>query len=428
MASLERLSKHKELLVRILVIVIVHWMFICNFSLSFFAVICSSFQTAAPETLAPFVNQLSNQLLPYLTPRDPVDPLSAEKRYVAPPGILNLTTTERTPVDWFLNIIYSPFVNAAFVNDLITGLLSEDGAIRFSADAFGTLGKLTLPTDFANVTVTFVGLSAFGLNSFTDVGERTFYGNYTFGAPFRLEYIYTEVDLIIEILPLSSNTIEFDSQEVIVENVRLSFNATDINGFFSMFLAIVTDELALVPPTALFGSAPFDCLFPTFDWLEITQLETIKSVSTPILSNFSSAGTARLANGWEEALWLKYEDSIYLAMPNIMQETIRPLVNTNFLEPQLMSANFSNCPGVVIPEGSVAETSTPEYGSSANNANGFIPGGKKDPPYGSVAGNVNGYSYGEVSDSLLRWDPLARLTMPSIIPRASFFRKQTDRT
>ena len=360
--------------------------------LPLFLVLCSELETGTPEAFNPFVKQLSDPLLPFLAPRSPVDPLSAERNYNAPDGILDLTTQERTPVDWFLGILSSPFLDNIFINELVAALLDDEGKAVILAEAFGDGGPAQLDLDFADVNVTFVAANIFGLDSFTFFGEREFYGKYTFGAPFRLEFVYTEIDLVVDILPKDSDGIDFAEPVVITENITVTSNATGVEGFFALFLAIKTDELAKLPPLTF----DLDCLLPTFDGLEVTQLQTTMNLSDPMLSGFSSPGTGRLAQGWTDSFWLKYEDSLMLAMPNIMQEVFRPLLNTEALIPLVDSADECNCAATHSGENSINCV-----GEKIQNGNGGYPN------YGQAVGNVMEYSngYGQTLDNVLGFSP-----------------------
>ena len=381
------------------------------FSLRALLAICSQLEEETPNGLTSIVRTLSDPILSSLTPSDPVTPLTAENSYMAPNGILALTAEEHTPVDWFLEFLRSPSLDNVAINNIIAGLLDDDGKFVVSPALLGEGRRQQYGFGFADIDVTFVAARVFGLDSFTLFGEHQLYGKYTFGAPFRLEYIYAEVDLVFNMQEKNTDTIVFAKPEIVTENVTLSFNATDVKGLFSAFLASFGNRLAKLPPQTF----DLDCLLPTFDRLELTQLETTQFISNPVLTGFSSRGTARLAQGWVDALWLQYEGSLLRALPRFIQEIVRPFVNAEVLTPMLRLSNAGNCEaiahGTVGSDGDLgfeeAEAGTHDYGQAVDNVNDFASGNDGNPGYEHAVDNINGFrpGYGQAVDNIIGFRP-----------------------
>ena len=357
-----------------------------------FSAICSQVEEGAPAVFTDQVQELSGLLLPFLTPRPPPDPLSGENNYTAPDGILDLYTPDRTPADWFRDLITSPFLDAQTVIDFLPLFGIQDGQFSIPAETFGG-DPIPFDIGFADINITFTGADVFGMDSFTLFGPPEPFGMYTIGYPYKLAYVATDIHLKLDIRPQDTDTVLFDPEDVITENVTVTYNATDIDGYIGIFIAIIIDEIAKLPPNTFDP----DCLFPTFDRFEMTVLNVTKGVSDPQLTGFSSAGTGRLAQRWEDALWLKYEDSLLLGMPNIMQEVFRPLLNTEFINAE--NVDPSNC--AAIADGTVGSTgdggfgaAEDAYGQAVDNVNDFGSGSSGIPNYGQAVDNVNDFGSG----------------------------------
>lgn len=294
-----------------------------------FAVICNAVNDTS--FLTNLINQVSVPLRDNLPPRDPVNPLSVEESFNSSEVLLDFTGSQTSPVDFFATIITGPILNPTFVvSNIISGLLNNDSAVVLDGGALGLGNALTFETDFAVINATLGDISIFGLDSLSELGERVVLGNYTLGSSFKFDQISIVADLDLEIVPQNNEDalIGFNS-EPILETVQLSWSTSHFAGNFSLFIALVVDDFAVVPPASLLGDpgSVLPCLLASLAGLQLPQLEFTFDFVNPIITGFSSSGTAWLARGFTEALFLMFGPSITLAMPGISQNEFLPLLN-----------------------------------------------------------------------------------------------------
>lgn len=189
---------------------------------------------------------------------------------------------------------------------------------------------LSFETDFALINATLGQLSVFGLDSLSELSVPEVYGNYTLGSTFKFDQVDLMADLDLMMYPKDSgDSLIGLGGDPIMETVQVKWDTTHLAGNFSIFLAIIVEEFAVVPPSALLTDAAsvLPCLLGSLEALELPQLEFSLDFADPIVTGFSTTGTERLVKGLIEALFLMYGPSLSLAMPGFSQNLLLPRLN-----------------------------------------------------------------------------------------------------
>ena len=281
--------------------------------------------------LTDLITQLSDPISDNLPPREPVDPLTTEASFNTSEILLDFTGAQTSSIDFFASIITGPLLSPAFiVNNILSGLLNDESAIVLDGAGLGLGDALRFETDFAIINATLGDITVFGLDSLSEVGDRVVFGNYTIGSTFKFDQIDIVADVDLKINPINNESALIGlGGEPILETVQVSWNTTHFAGNFSLFLALVVEEFAVVPTSALITdtASVLPCLLGSLAGLELPQFEFTLDFADPIVTGFSSTGTERLATGFIEALFLMFGPSLSLALPGFAQNLFRPILN-----------------------------------------------------------------------------------------------------
>eukprot|EP00940_MAST-03C_sp_MAST-3C-sp2_P000408 g408.t1 len=310
--------------------------------------LCAELGTLGSETVSTALGDVSALIDPYLQPRDPSDPLAAERALDLPTGtnLLNFQDPQ-SELGALAKEAFDYAASSLSKVDTSTGELAINGFMRSSVlDTNGLLAVGVKDLDalfedgivysghdmLTETSITMTAVRVGGLDSFTKFEPLVAIGRATLSNAIALRRITIEIDLKIDMKPSthSSSVIVNPSTPHQIEHVTLRTALDNVELNLAILLALDQTKIDATQLGALLRTdqiAP--CALATVLDAQITQMTlSVGDIEAPSMTGFISVGIDRVVNSVVSAAFEMYEGAALRALPSLFDTTLRDSVNS----------------------------------------------------------------------------------------------------
>ena len=181
------------------------------------------------------------------------------------------------------------------------------------------------PLTHTNVTLTHIVVA--GLDSFTEFNPLEPLGNFTLLNDIAMRSISVKANITIVMSPTEAAGAVAASHETVTEHIMIETGLRQVGLSLATLLAVDGTSCKMLQLGSLVDS-PLGCLFSTVIEANATSLNlTLDNIIDPTLVGFISPGLDALFSNIAHAAFLLYKDAVLTALPEMMQTTVRQLLN-----------------------------------------------------------------------------------------------------
>eukprot|EP00940_MAST-03C_sp_MAST-3C-sp2_P000291 g291.t1 len=351
------------------------------------AMACDEMSSMGSESLTSALEGVDEMFSQYLGPSvAPEDPLEAQSQLVVPDGtgkLVDFTNLEGSPIGDLITTALTE-MNERFsthkpdpetgASTLGINIIVRDTMLDANGVYHMDLNNL-MGNDGSNVlfeghdmmtqtTVTATAARVRGLDSFTRFLPLSAIGAQTFTSDMRLENVFVEIDVTVDMKPSSSSDsiIVNPSTPHQVEHLTIRTGLRAIEFSAAMLVAIDEDALGnLMLGSLLHTDHIVGCAMSTVVALEVPQLSvSVGDILTPHMTGFISHGLDTVLNNLALGMFMMYRNVMMRALPNYFEMEIRESVANAFLE-SYTNEEAAVCPPpqLVLHDGVVQDSGHP---------------------------------------------------------------------